>query len=366
MHVIVVTYLVSPYQVELFNAIHASARFDLEIIYLHRRDPTRSWATPLLKHKALCLDEEPCRFKATQSRVLQSDLVIFNYYAEYSVHNLLNARVSSGKPWCFWGERPGFRTPAFLGRVRRMWQLARLHASQVPIWGIGRFAVEGYKAEFGYHRPYYNVPYFSDLERFRITEQKQKRSASERIFLFSGSLIRRKGVDLLGRAFLRLAREHPHVQLKFLGEGKLHGYLAHLLMPVRDQVEFLGFKDWPELPIYYAAADVLCVPSRYDGWGLVVPEGLASGLPVIGSDRTGAAIEFIQPDQNGWLIPSGDENALFARMRAAALLPDTKMAQLSRSAHESVSTHSLQHGVRRFIRACEETYDNCRGLIGYP
>jgi glycosyltransferase involved in cell wall biosynthesis len=67
-------------------------------------------------------------------------------------------------------------------------------------------------------------------------------------------------------------------------------------------------------------ADVLCVPSRYDGWGLVVPEGLASGLPVIATDRMGAALEFVENGRNGWLIPAGDGSAVNA-MREAALMP---------------------------------------------
>ena len=45
--------------------------------------------------------------------------------------------------------------------------------------------------------------------------------------------------------------------------------------PVADRVQFTGFRDWEDLPAEYGKADVLCVPSLHDGWGLVVPEGLA-------------------------------------------------------------------------------------------
>ena len=83
-----------------------------------------------------------------------------------------------------------------------------------------------------------------------------------------------------------------------------------MLGPVSERVEFTGFKDWDELPELYASADVLCVPSRYDGWGLVVPEGLASGLPVIATDRMGAALEVYSNGVNGWLIPASDESAI--------------------------------------------------------
>jgi glycosyltransferase involved in cell wall biosynthesis len=119
-------------------------------------------------------------------------------------------------------------------------------------------------------------------------------------------------------------------------------------------VEFVGFKDWNALPELYASADVLCVPSRYDGWGLVVPEGLASGLPVIATDRMGAGLEFIRTGENGWLIPAGDEDAILGAMREAAGLPQAELAQMGKRAQESVSEHTLSHGVERFVKYARE------------
>jgi len=228
----------------------------------------------------------------------------------------------------------------------RKWKLANLHASTAPIWGIGRFAIDGYREEFGAERAYFNLPYFSDLERFEVATREEKR---ERTFLFSGSLIERKGVDLVAAAFVRLAQEVPHVRLKMVGEGELRESLVRTLRSVSEQVEFAGFKDWKELPAEYAAADVLCVPSRYDGWGLVVPEGLASGLPVIGTDRMGAALEFVESGRNGWLISAGDEEALLAAMRDAALKPVDRIREMGCKARESVSAHTLRNGAMRFV-----------------
>jgi glycosyltransferase involved in cell wall biosynthesis len=102
------------------------------------------------------------------------------------------------------------------------------------------------------------------------------------------------------------------------------------------------------LPREYAAADVLCVPSRYDGWGLVVPEGLASGLPVIATDRMGAALEFVRTGTNGWLIPAGDEESLLGAMREAAV------GELPKGARESVKEHTLENGAATFVRYAQE------------
>jgi glycosyltransferase involved in cell wall biosynthesis len=189
------------------------------------------------------------------------------------------------------------------------------------------------------------------LQRF---EKSDRELRAERVFLFCGSLIVRKGVDLLARAFVRLASEMCNAKLKIVGEGELRQTVEETLAPVRDRVEFVGFKDWNELPREYASADVLCVPSRYDGWGLVVPEGLASGLPVIGTNRMGAALEFIETGRNGWLIPAADEEALFEAMRDAALSSQTDLAALGLGARESVSTHTLENGAARFVNFAKE------------
>jgi glycosyltransferase involved in cell wall biosynthesis len=196
------------------------------------------------------------------------------------------------------------------------------------------------------------LPYFSDLKRFEIA---QRRRDAERVFLFSGSLIGRKGVDLVASAFVKLAVEVPNVRLKIVGDGELRQSLAQTLRPVSERVEFAGFKDWDELPALYSSADVLCVPSRYDGWGLVVPEGLAAGLPVIATDRMGAALEFIRTGVNGWLIPAGDETAILHAMREAALIANAELADRSNCARETVTEHTLQHGSARFIQFARET-----------
>ncbi len=351
MKVFVLTDCPSPYQVELFDEIEAHGKCTLEVAYLRSRDPERRWKSSGIRHAAIKLDSSRDGMLRARQSARDADLVVFNYYMHSHAGRLIGERAALGSPWCFWGERPGFRQPAWAGRLLRTWKLSQLHAAPVPIWGIGKFAVDGYRREFGEQRAYFNFPYFSDLKRFENSEAGEK---SERLFLFSGSLIARKGVDLLAKAFARLAVEVSNVRLKIVGEGELRHSLVQTLRAVSDRVEFVGFKDWSELPGEYAGADVLCVPSRYDGWGLVVPEGLASGLAVIATDRMGAALEFIETGRNGWLIGAGDEEALFTAMRQAALVSSSELGEMGRQARHSVSTHTLQNGAARFVNCAHE------------
>ena len=117
------------------------------------------------------------------------------------------------------------------GKFYRQWKLAQLKESAAPIWGIGQWAIDGYKREFGERRQYFNIPYFSNLARFSTQGLGARRgNDGMRRLLFSGSLIERKGVDLLVRAFRDLARTNGHVQLDIVGDGPLRNRLMREYM----------------------------------------------------------------------------------------------------------------------------------------
>jgi glycosyltransferase involved in cell wall biosynthesis len=351
MIVTVVTHFPSPYQVELFNCVATCGDVNLQVVYLHAQSPERRWhGNPITHDHAFCEGTAAGLLLSAQF-VGESDLVVFNYYRNSLALAWINARSRSGRPWAFWGERLGFRFSPMLGRIYRRLTLRSLHRSSSAIWGIGRTAVTAYQLEFGRHRHYKNVPYFSNLSRFADNCPKSEADSSTTI-LFSGSLILRKGVDLLARAFSRVAAERPHLRLRVLGDGPLLPSIQTQLTSCADRVEYLGFKDWNELPSAYATADVLCAPSRYDGWGLIVPEALAAGLPVISTTTTGAAVEFIKTDWNGWLIPPNQEEPLYRALRRVSDLRVLELDNMARRARTSVSDHQLQHGVRRFCAAC--------------
>lgn len=348
--IVVLTHLPSPYQVELFNEVQAQRPGVLHVYYLFRQDDSRTWGPVSITHSHAFLDEGRAGIDSARIDVARSPFVVFNYYNNARAADLIRARAETGRGWCFWGERPGYRYPT-LSRIARLSRLDALRSSNQPIWGIGSWAVDAYRAEFGTARRYLNLPYFSDLARFQAGHSS---FSGDVRFLFSGSLSHRKGIDLLARAFARLASEFPRSRLTIMGTGHLEAKTRATLAPCAGQVDWIGFKDWGELPAVYAAAHLLCVPSRHDGWGLVVPEGLAAGLPVIGTDRTGAALDLIEPRANGWLVPAGDEHALLASMREAASLRPDQWQAMSRRARASVAEHSLANGARRFLAAVDK------------
>ena len=355
--ILLFTYIPSPYQVELFNCLASTGNYNLTVAYLHQKTSYRQWKLLEIKHNHLFLEDKVDQYAWARTIMERSDLVIFNYYQNTQLLELINYRAASQKPWCFWGEPTGYRLPPSLGTYYRKWKLSALHRYQVPIWGMGNWAVEQYRREFGDSRPYFNMPYTSDLTRFSQSKNTKSHPDS-RHFLYSGALIYRKGVDLLARAFTKLAAQYPQVSLSFLGDGPLQGKLAKQLAKYGDRVKFLGFQSWENLPQFYHTADILCLPSRHDGWGLVIPEGMAAGLPVIGTDRTGAARELIKTNENSWLIPSGDARVLYNAMKEATLLSTSGLRSYGDVARVTASNYSLTNGVAKFNSCVRATLEH--------
>ena len=355
-NLLIITYIPSPYQVELFNAIALSGRFKLQVAYLKSSCDApiaEHWQQPDIQHDYVILDGCDRKFQQLEQDAIDSDLVVFNYYRHPRLGQLMDRCLELNKPWCFWGERPGFKHSGMFGWLYRRWKLAALHESSAPIWGVGIWGVERYRREFSISRNYFDLPYFSDLNRF--TTSKRNVNKGKRVFLYSGALIERKGVDLLASAFCQLVEQFDKIELHFVGEGELRPSLERKLARYQSQVKFHGFQSWEKLPLYYQQADVLCVPSRYDGWGMVVPEGLAAGLPVIGTDSTGAAIELIRDSHNGWLINANSEESLKEAMLQAIKLTPEELTNYSKSASDRAANHSLAQGVQRFEQTAAET-----------
>jgi glycosyltransferase involved in cell wall biosynthesis len=75
-------------------------------------------------------------------------------------------------------------------------------------------------------------------------------------------------------------------------------------------VHFLPFLNQKKLPTIYADSDLLVLPSKSETWGLVVNEAMASGLPVIVSDKVGCAADLVLNGKNGFIFESGNLHSL--------------------------------------------------------
>lgn len=136
------------------------------------------------------------------------------------------------------------------------------------------------------------------------------------IILYVGGLIRRKGVDVLLRAFAEQLKECDALRLYLVGEGPDRPELVELAahLGVSRSVEFVGAVSRDSTHLWIGAADVLVLPSYSEGRPNVVLEAMASGVPVIATAVNGTG-EVITDQSDGMLFEAGDVAGLTACLR---------------------------------------------------
>lgn len=130
----------------------------------------------------------------------------------------------------------------------------------------------------------------------------------KRRILFVGRFDRQKGVDVLLRAVAKLKDQ---VFACIVGDSVVDN------MPLAsdaDNVRLCGWLSSSELEAYYKSADVVVIPSRWEGFGLVAAEAMRAGLPVIASN-VGGLTEIVDDGVTGVLIPTDDEQVLVQTLR---------------------------------------------------
>jgi glycosyltransferase involved in cell wall biosynthesis len=163
-------------------------------------------------------------------------------------------------------------------------------------------------------------PWGTDIEHFMPKKEergkKTKDASRNSITLFcSRTWESIYGVDVLAKAFVKVASVNPDVNLILLGGGSQGAKIRQILMNggVMERVHFGGHVAQADLPRWYHMADLYISPSHVDGSSVTLMEALASGLPCLVSDIAGNK-EWIEEDVNGWLFRDGDVNDLVEKI----------------------------------------------------
>ena len=181
------------------------------------------------------------------------------------------------------------------------------------------------------HLPQVRFMTFSDTDIFRTTERSIPLAEAEDI-VYAGVLIPRKGIHLLLEAFARL--EHPRARLYLVGHPENARYATELQTQARElqiaeRVHFVGGVSQQTLADYLGKARVMALPSLSEGLGRVVVEAMLLGTPVIGS-RVGGIPDLIHDGENGYLIGSGDIDALTTALENIYAVDAERMGRQAR------------------------------------
>lgn len=330
----------SPYQRDFFAALAARPGVSLRVFYQEANTPDSPWPeTPLALHESVLpgrvwgRGRVRCHWNTLPEKVTEADAVLLNStLTSVTLQRLVRAGLRH-RPWFFWGEL--LRRD---GSPWKNWMRDRLASPlnrAAGIFAVGSVAVADYQRRFP-GVPVWNMPYRCNLEPFIRQPTAPHSSRRPVTFLFCGQMIARKGVDVLLAAFARVVQEGHDVNLLLSGrEADLRGWLNHLDASVRALVDYRGFTAPADLPSQFAEADVFVMPSRHDGWGVVINQAIGAGLPIIATDAVGAAHDLVKHEINGLRVPPGDEAALTSAMIRLATDADLRRKM-------ALQTHSLR------------------------
>ena len=370
MRVLIVSNSFTPNNDALFACIARQPNIDLHVAYCTWREPHRAWNLPL--EKGYPFEVMPGRSFGVSTHVnpavlrvvdrVRPDVAVLT--GSYTMPTFLLAVWALRRrsvPWAYWGEELQFDRAPLTRRVTRRVLRQPLRLADA-VFAIGSRAADSY-ARLGIAPDRIaRFHYYADADNFRLDAEARARARQSVraragidehtvTFLFCGQLIPRKGVDTVLRAFARVQARGLAPALLIVGDGPQRAELESLAsaLGIAHAVTFAGFAEPEALPPYFAAADAIVVASRQEGWGLVVPEAMAAGLPVLASDRVNAAVELIEPGRNGFLFPVDDESTLADHM-ATLVRERERIPVMSREAQARVVPEAPARAAARLVR----------------
>lgn len=371
---LIVTEIIAPYRIPVFNALALRREVDLHVVFLSENDPgLRQWrvykdeiqfkynVVPSWRHRFGRYNVLLNRGVFSTLNKIRPDAVLcggYNYLASWE--SAYWARVHR-VPLLLWSEstasdrRRGHRLVEFM--KARFLNLCS--AFVVP----GRSSLKHLKDLGILDHSIFTALNAVDIQLFAALAGEAKPAAVQvrvrhrlplRYFLYVGRLVQAKGVFDLVEAYSQLDDEtRAEVGLVFVGEGADRPALMERASRIAPgTIQFPGFIDREQLPEFYALADVLIFPTHSDPWGLVVNEAMSCSLPVIVTSIAGCVADLVQDGWNGFVVPPEDPSQLAVAMARLAADSELQRDMGSRS-RERVEAYSPVAWAEGLVKAVE-------------
>lgn len=368
-----VTSIPSPYQFDFFNALEVLAPGSFSVIFSAAQEIDRQYydVPEEFSFRAMILSRKTRRFgkdfhrsaglKAALRESSAESVIVGGNYFMPDARTARSHCLRRGKQFFFWGENPFKRQEMGPKRWVKERYLKWFFGPASGVIGIGEVASKEYERLCKRARGV-SIPYSPDLNSL-LSPSAELRVAAEELrvargckptvsILYVGSLIPRKDPITLLKSFEFLATKYPEVQLQIVGEGQLQSELKARVSEngLAERVMFLGFLRDDELRAAYLAADLFVLPTvGHEGWGVVIQEAMAAGLPVIASSRVGAAEDLLKSGHGGRLFDPGSVESLIGLL-TELIENDELRTELGRRARERVRSTSAESAARKLLK----------------
>lgn len=313
MRVLYLSNIPSPYRVDYFNELGKSC--DLTVLFETNASAERDeeWKRYrfehfrgiILKGRRVNADTAFCPSVIKYLKKGQYDVVVVTVLASPTALLAVNTLQRRKIPYFYEGDG-GFagKTTGLKARIKH-YIISNAYKCFSTSAEFDRYCITyGATPENILRYPFTSVKKEELLHIPLAKEERRKRKqafgiAEECAVVSVGQFIPRKGFDLL----LECSKELPEeVGVYIVGGQPTEEYLAICEKYDLRKVHFMEFMPKERLMQFYRAMDIFVLFTREDIWGLVVNEAMASGLPVISTNRCIAALELIEEGENGFLV----------------------------------------------------------------
>jgi glycosyltransferase involved in cell wall biosynthesis len=343
----------TPYRSPLFDRVSARDEIDLTVIYAAHTVAARTWKVEPL-HRAVFLDGlkvpgvrgvlrhdypvTPGIWRAL--REAKPECVVVSGWSTFAAQAAITWCRARRVPYVLLveshdaGPKPDWRR-----RVKQtvVPPIVKGAASVLVVGSLARESVLALGAPPGRVRVFANT---IDVARFgeradRLAGRRPELrdvlgvSPDDVAVVSVARLAPEKRIDGLLRAVAKVGDERLIAIV--VGEGPEHARLEQLARELGVRATFTGDRPWESVVEAYAASDVFALLSEREPWAVVVNEAAACGLPLVLSDRVGAAHDLLRDGENGVLVPSGDVEAAADALRRLAVDRDLRLRMGAKS-----------------------------------
>lgn len=179
---------------------------------------------------------------------------------------------------------------------------------------------------------------------------REKRDYRGKQLIYVGSLIQRKGLDLL---FPALAKTSPEIRLVIVGEGQEKELLQKQAgeLGIAERITFKGYVEGEPLRELYSQSDAFILPTREDCFGLVLLEAMCASLPIISSKYADGARDLVREGENGYIVDPEDTDGFAAVVEK--IFEEGHLADMGKKSYERAQEFAFSHVAKGCIAALE-------------
>lgn len=365
----------TPYRAPLLDRIAARDGIELTAVYAARTVAGRTWAVAL-GHDAVFLDgwnlpgarrlvRHDYPLTPAIARVLRDarpDVVVVSGWSTFAAQAAIAWCRLRRVPYVLLveshdaGPKAGWRR---LVKATVVPPLVRGAASVLVVGSLARESVVALGASPERVRVFANTIDVAALAaradslrpRRGVLRERLGAGPDDVVVLCVARLAPEKGIDTLVAALARAGE--PRLVGVLVGDGPERSRLETLARAARVRVLLVGERPWEDVVEAYAAADVFALLSEHEPWGVVVNEAASCGLPLVVSERVGAARDLVRDGENGLLVPAGDVDAAATALRRLAADAALRAGFGARS-RSIVQAWGYEPSVEAFVAAVRE------------